>query len=137
MNGDISQIVSKIMSNPEFGNMVKELKSQNPGTTDGPAKEITVDDLMKKLPDIMGKLGGAPSSEPQAPVNLPAADAVKIEKALGALKKMDNQKCEKLLCALKPYLNRERGEVIDKAMSVMKITDILGAVQESASDGGE
>lgn len=140
MNGDLSQIVNKIMSNPEFGNLVNELKNSDLAAGSSGGKEVSADDIMKKLPDVMGMLGMNASgkeahndTEDQAtPVSAvpQSIDSEKIEKAVKALKKMDNQKCEKLLGALKPYLSRERGEVIDKAVSVMKITDILGAIQE-------
>ena len=140
MNGDLSQIVNKIMSNPEFGNLVNELKNSDLAVGNNSGKEVSTDEIMKKLPEVMGMLGmnssgketHADAEEEAKPVSAvpQSIDSEKIEKAVKALKKMDNQKCEKLLGALKPYLSRERGEVIDKAMSVMKITDILGAIQE-------
>lgn len=139
MNGDLNQIVNKIMSNPEFGNLVNELKNSDLAAGNNGGKEISADEVMKKLPEVMGMLGMNPSAQAKesddaevkaasvVPQNI---DTEKIDRAVKALKKMDNQKCEKLLGALKPYLSRERGEVINKAMSVMKITDILGAIQE-------
>lgn len=145
MNEDFSQIVNKILSMPEFGSMVNELKSSTAATEETGKKEISSEEITKKLPEIMEKLGlrssseesvkGSRPNETEKSVSLSSADSEKIEKAVKTLKKMDNQKCEKLLGALKPYLSRERGEVIDKAMSVMKITDILGAVQEINPEG--
>lgn len=162
MNEEINQIVSQIMSNPEFGNLVNELKQSGVGQNgELPSAEV----LMRQLPAVMEMLGKNGQSHAETGTNgrlsadresagtsgengrgeteqgekgspaplqeqiLPAEQAVQLDKVMRAVKRMDSQKCEKLLAALKPYLRRERGEVIDKAMSVMKITDILGAMQ--------
>lgn len=124
MNEDLSQMIGKIMSNPEFGNLVNQLKNSELGEKVRTDEMPSADDMAKKIPELMGMLGQSGNANPNP-------DAVKIEKALGALKKMDNRNCEKLLGALKPYLNSQRGEVIDKAMSMMKITDLLGAIQQT------
>ena len=39
------------------------------------------------------------------------------------------EKRNKLLSALKPYLSRNRCEIIDKCVSVIQITDIVEALQ--------
>ena len=70
----------------------------------------------------------------QSGSQIPSADSEKISKALSSLRKLDNRNCEKLLSALKPYLRNERGEVIDKAVSMLKITDILGVLQQTDSE---
>ncbi len=135
MEKDLNQIVSQIMANPEFGNLVKELKQSNAASSGENGSTVPTDEVMKKLPEVMQMLGmgqSQPSSaQPEAPAESSGAgeEQVKIDRALKAIKKMDSQKCERLLGALKPYVNKERGEVIDKAVSVMKITDILGAIQ--------
>ena len=46
-NGDISSIISKIVSNPEFAGMVNELRAQNG------AEETTREEMLSKLPDVM------------------------------------------------------------------------------------
>ncbi len=127
MNEDLSQLVGKIMSSPGFGELVNELKQSGVGSANGqPDDKVsgsppTTEELSAKLPSILSALGstGTPSK---------SIDSGTIDKAMNALRKMDSGNCEKLLCALKPYLNRERGDVIDKAVSVMKITDLLGAM---------
>ena len=126
MNEDLSQMIGKIMANPEFGNLVNQVKSSGLVEKAQSAEIPSAEDMADKIPALLGMLGqsGAPTSNP---------DTAKIEKALGALRKMDNRNCEKLLCALKPYLNSQRGEVIDKAMSMMKITDLLGVIQQTDS----
>ncbi len=133
---DLSQMIGKIMSNPEFGNLVNQLKES--GLTENapsqpsspPSEEQAKEELSKKLPDLMGMLT-------QSGLSTDAVDSAKIQKAVGALKKLDNRNCEKLLCALKPYLNSQRGEVIDKAMSMMKVTDILNLIQQTGQNGGK
>lgn len=133
MNDDLSQMIGKIMANPEFGSLVNQLKntelsSENTeGKKNAPSPaEVDPAEVAKKIPDLMGMLNQT---------KIPPSDSAKIEKALGTLKKMDNRNCEKLLSALKPYLRSERGEIIDKAVSMMKITDMLGALQQM--DSGE
>ena len=137
MNEDFSQMIGKIMANPEFGNLVNQLKSS--GLTDGKNEEAVpaavvqdtgnptppaADEIAQKLPELMSLIG-------QSGEIAQSADAAKIQKALGTLRKLDNRNCEKLLAALKPYLNSQRGEVIDKAMSMMKLTDLLGVIGQT------
>lgn len=124
MNEDLTQMIGKIMSNPEFGNLVNQLKSSGVMGENPTQPEPSAEDLSKKLPQLMGMLT-------QSGGQLPKQDSEKITKALGSLQKLDNRNCEKLLCALKPYLRNERGEVIDKALSMLKITDLLGVLQQT------
>jgi len=125
VNEDLSQMISKIMSSPGFGNLVNELKQSGAeGASESAEKPApSPEEMAKKIPELLHSMG----ADGKTPEN---ADAAKINKAVNALSKMDNKNCEKLLCALKPYLNKERGEVIDKAMNVMKLTDILNLLGE-------
>lgn len=127
MNEDLSLVIEKIMSNPEFGNLVNQLKNSGIAEEKRPHSDPTADEITKKLPDLMGLLT-------QSGSQIPSADSEKISKALSSLRKLDNRNCEKLLSALKPYLRNERGEVIDKAVSMLKITDILGVLQQTDSE---
>ncbi len=133
MNEDLSRLVGKIMASPGFGELVSELKQSGIGaespaqgtgsTADGAASQgtPTPEEITARLPSIMAALGSPGNS-------VKSIDGGAIDKAVRAIQKMDSGNCEKLLCALKPYLNKGRGEVIDKAVSVMKITDLLGAM---------
>ncbi len=138
MNEDLGNIIGKIMSTPGFGNLVNELKTSGALSEVGgdakvsadPADLPSPDAMAEKLPALLAALGNGNGGKK-------SPEGEQIEKAVSALKKMDSKNCEKLLCALKPYLNKERGEVIDKAMSVMKITDLLGTVSDlTGGDGG-
>ncbi len=133
MNEDLSQIIGKIMSNPEFGNLVNSLKES------GIAEQVS--SPAKGTPSEQ-EAGGIPQNLPQiaealtkSGLSADTVDSAKIEKAVNAFRKLDNRNCEKLLCALKPYLNSQRGEVIDKAMSMMKVTDILTLLQQNGQGG--
>ncbi len=133
MNEDLSQVIGKIMANPEFGNLVTQLKnsglaetanastapmnSTSQANAEKPQPKDTAA-IAEMLPEIMNALH-------QSGVSPTSGDSANIEKAMSSLKKLDNRNCEKLLAALKPYLNNQRGEVIDKAMSVMKMTDLV------------
>ena len=130
MNEDLSQMIGKIMSDPAFGNLVTQLKSSGIAEEKAPQKEPSPEEIAGKLPDVVEMLA-------KSNLNLSGNDSEKIGKALSSLRKLDNRNCEKLLSALKPYLRNERGEIIDKAVSMLKITDILSVLQQTDPDKKE
>lgn len=156
---DLSTIIGKIVQNPEFAEMVGSIKGEEGG---GNTADIT-NEMMSKLPDILSMvspmLGGISEKDEKKekderedkkdngdPENASAVSAHPISSHHDkGLKKYDKSRAEKLLCALKPYLNRERCEIIDKCVSVMQITDVVGAFQgldaigvlTKKNDGGE
>ena len=52
MDGDLNKMVQNILQNPEFQNLVKEIKRD---TNEKP--EINTDNIMAKLPEMMSILG--------------------------------------------------------------------------------
>lgn len=129
-NGDIASIISKIVENPEFAGMVNEIKGKSGG-------ETSTDDIMASLPQIMSMvspmLDSSKPHEERAPVvEEKHANPSNNERAVSALAskagKYDKARATKLMQALKPYLTHERAEIIDKCVSVMQISDIVGSL---------
>ena len=117
MENDISSMISKIVQNPEFVGMVNELRG------DGKDAASTQKEMLDKLPDVMSMvspmLGGSGGESERKPEQQPTA----VTKS----GKYDKVRATRLMQALKPYLSHERAEIIDRCVSVMQITDIVGA----------
>lgn len=134
MENDISSMISKIIQNPEFAEMVKELRG-----SDESAAEVQKE-MMEKLPGVLetvspllGGKGGSDKAEKEADSKSERADEAgegeeKSKAAFKSVQKYDKGKAEKLMCALKPYLNPERCLIIDRCLSVMQLTDVVGAL---------
>jgi len=124
-NEDLSSVIEKIIKNPEFAGMVNEIK----GGGQESASDVS-EEMMKKLPDVMKMVSSMFGSNETKTDK--AADAVSepnlIETKLPLSKKYDKARAEKLLYALKPYLHGGRGDIIDKCLSVMQISDIARAI---------
>ncbi len=132
----IAQMVEQIMKNPELTGIINELRGTSGGT---PA--VSQEEILSHLPDVMAMLkpmtGDGDTSGP--PPEIPASPAQSSEtaapqenvKAVSAAfpKKYDRNRAEKLMAALKPYLNETRCDIIDKCVSVLQITDVVGAMQ--------
>ncbi len=139
-NEDVSSIVGKIMENPEFQNLVRELKHDQNSDS---AEKNSSDDIMKKLPEVlsavaplMGSISGGGEEKKESLDEKRDKEDKKESSNEGAnlfggfgMKKYDKARAEKLLFALKPYLNRSRCEMIDRCVSVMQITDIMSAIE--------
>jgi len=140
---DIGQMVEQIMKNPEFTGIINELRGGS-----GDAPPVSQGEILSRLPDVMSMLkpligeGGGKTEEtpvktdssaetipPERQDSVPAS--AEASKAVSALlpKRYDKNRAEKLMSALKPYLNASRCEIIDKCVSVMQITDVVGALQ--------
>ncbi len=104
----LASMVQKLIENPAVGDMLG-------GLMVGAQKE------------------GADQKEKPAET-FPLKDSPKVEEkeavAVSRLipKKYDKARAEKLLYAIKPYLNPTRCAIIDKCVSVMQITDLMGAL---------
>lgn len=122
-NSDISSIISKIVQNPEFAEMVNELRSENG------AGETTPEEMLGKLPEIMKTvspmIGGMTGNEGKAPDKENGSPHPVQKKNSG---KYDKVRATKLMQALKPYLSPQRADIIEKCVSVMQIGDIVGAL---------
>lgn len=124
MDSDISSMIQKIMQNPEFSNMVKELRGEmgnNAQSVDASkSTEDTTADMMAKLPDVMAMLSPIIGKSESTSSSENNNDIIP--------KKYDKAKAEKLLFAIKPYLNGTRSDIIDKCVSVMQLSDVMGTL---------
>ncbi len=132
---DIAQMVENIMKNPEFTGIINELRGGDSGNT----PQVSQGEILSHLPEVMsmlkpliGDTGGSTPKENRESgksESIPAASGA--GKAVSAIlpKKYDKSRAEKLMAALKPYLNSNRCEIIDKCVSVMQITDVVEALQ--------
>ena len=121
---ELSSVIEKIIKNPEFAGMVSELKGGERANTEDVSQE-----MMKKLPDVMNMVSsmfGGSEAKAESPAESVATSVVDGAKPVSP--RYDKGKAEKLLCALKPYLNSGRGEIIDRCLSVMQISDIARAI---------
>ncbi len=120
MADDIGSMVEKIIGNPEFRNLVGELR----GSGEAPDSDA----LMSRLPEVMAAISPLLSSSESVPPSgseakpSPPADIPVVSGG-----KFNRKNAERLLTALRPYLRASRCGIIDKCMSVMQITDLIGA----------
>lgn len=120
MNGDLTEMLKKIIENPEFSGMVGELRGDGDG-------ESAARDMMEKLPGIMEMVKPMLGSGVSEENSTPKEKAEKQETTM-VMKKYDKARAEKLMCALKPYLKPARCEMIDKCLSVMQIGDVMNVL---------
>ena len=122
---DISSIISKIIENPEFTEMVSELRGSDP--------ESTSKELKANLPSVLDMVSpllsgaAAKSDESDRHENEKPAE----EKAVVTPRKYDKDRAGKLMLAIKPYLRPERCRIIDSCVSLMQFGDaanLLGAL---------
>lgn len=125
----IAQMVEQIMKNPEFTGIINELRGGS-----GNTPQVSQTEILSHLPDVMSMLKPLVGDAAPPPKEDKAESIPKPEentKAVSAFlpKKYDKNRAEKLMAALKPYLNQNRCEIIDKCVSVIQITDIVEALQ--------
>lgn len=133
-SSSIGQMVEQIMKNPELTGIINELRGASDGT---PA--VSQAEILSHLPDVMAMLkpmvgdtsGPPPEKRESAAESTEAPAPEETAKAVSAAvpKKYDRNRAEKLMAALKPYLNETRCDIIDKCVSVLQITDVVGAMQ--------
>ena len=135
----IAQAVEQIMKNPELTGIINELRGGS-----GNAPPVSQTEILSHLPDVMAMLkpfAGTSDTDPAVTAKTQvAAEENRIEehgkaekngKAVSSVQpnKYDKDRAEKLMAALKPYLSRNRCEIIDKCVSVIQITDIVEALR--------
>ena len=147
---DLGAAVERIMTDPAFSRMVKELGGGDGG------------DLMEKLPKVMETLGPmlgggnggeavpsspgssgtraapAESSEPAESGAGPAMPADGILSKAGS-RPYNRSDAEKLFLALKPYLGERRRELADRCVSLMQMGELMkaaGLLSRHGAGGG-
>lgn len=144
---DLGTMVEKIIGNPEFQGMVKGLRGEG-----GDAG-----DLMSRLPELMARLGplmggaggeadpgsgpdrsapGPSEPSPGAPASDPG-EGPQSESAPPLVRggRFNRRNAERLLAALRPYLGERRQGIVDKCMSVVQITELIGAAGMTDGSG--
>ena len=125
---DLAAAVERIMADPAFGKMVKELGGGDMG------------DLRERVPQVMETLGpllggmdgkkdegeGAAPEPAQRETSDDGADHVKPT-VLTVPKSWDRTNAERLFLALKPYLGDRRRDLVDRCLSVMRMGALLKA----------
>jgi len=155
MDGDLNAMVQNILQNPEFTALVKEIRTQN-----GADGEVDTAKVMDKLPEMLAAFGlqnregkqepsqGEESSQesqrnaPENPTKASAQNTSGVSDGIpsvlaGFLKPGGQEKRNKLLCALKPYLSPARCSLIDKAINAMQLGEVLGVMQSVQSNPSE
>ena len=135
---DISEMIKGVMQNPEFAGLVKELRGD-----EGKNTSDIQSDIMSKLPEIMSMLGPRVNGQSDSRKNENNTKSSKDEgradpgaaKLLKKLDKFDKTKATRLMSAIKPYLSRERCDMIDKCMSVIQIGDVMAVLRGMDSYG--
>lgn len=139
-NGDLTGMVEGIMKNPEFAELLNEIRGSS---GNDPKKKITTDEMLSHLPEVMAMLGpiaGAATADSSDKVNAEKNESETAETTEGKSvetasvltkpsKKYDKKRAERLMSALKPYLNPGRCEIVDKCLSVMQLTDVVETLQ--------
>lgn len=139
-NGDLTGMVEGIMKNPEFAELLNEIRGNSGNDS---KKKITTDEMLSHLPEVMAMLGpiaGAATADSGDKVNAEKNESETAENTEGKSveaasvlakppKKYDKKRAERLMSALKPYLNPGRCEIVDKCLSVMQLTDVVETLQ--------
>ena len=121
---DLGAMMSRIMENPEFANLVESLRTGtgNTGAT-----------------DVKATSGEEAADEPQRAADSSGSetDDVRRDDIVSAIAPLvknlnrdshvreDVERRNRLLSALKPYLNRNRQEMIDRVMAISRITGLF------------
>ena len=95
---ELSRIVSLIMQNPQ---LISEISS-----------------LAKREPDV--------PVESTAPSESTSAESVKVAADVPSIASRRNARSQ-LLCALKPYVSKERAGAIDSMISIAEILEVMKA----------
>lgn len=112
----ISGAINKILEHPELIGMIGSML-----TTPKPSDDISTDTPEENTAAVEAKptaTGGADMLTSLAPI------LSKLQSSKGALPHKDDKR-ECLLCALKPYLSKERCEAIDQMLKISRISDIF------------
>ena len=127
--GDLGEMVGKLMSDPQVASLVKRLKEDNAsesgrvGEEDGSAPQPVADGESASEGE-----GAAPREEALSGL-MQTLGPILGQAAKGS---RDTENRNRLLNALKPYVNKERRDVIDKVTSISSLTGILDAAHRGS-----
>ena len=134
----MSDIFSKIMANPDFMQVVSELKSNINNTSENTSEPEESNKVQSSEnsennetafslpPEIMSKL-------PQLLSSFSTINTISNSENKKSLDKPSSSNHKKLLYALKPYLSKSRQEAIDNILRITEITDVIGKISSNNS----
>lgn len=127
-NSDLSAMIGKIMQNPEFAGMISEMRGKQESAADVSKDMMShLDEVVKMAGPMLGGIGEKEQPKPE-PAESSEQGGTKAPFKM-PYSREERVRAEKLMQALKPYLNKSRCEIIDKCMSVMQLGDVVGALQ--------
>lgn len=109
-NMDISKIIGIIMENPDVIQKIKALAEQAEPASATEAETV---------PEASTE-----DSAPSVAVEEPTYEAAAAPKRIFG---GDKKQRSTLLCALKPYISKNRAQAIDTMLSIMEVLDIMKA----------
>ena len=121
MAQDIGSIVERIMKDPEFVGLVNELRGTENGEVPDPA------DISSRLPEMLRGLAPMLGSGEKKEEDGKKGEEEKEPVPAPRFGSFNRANAERLLAALKPYLGERRREMIARCVSVLQITDLIGA----------
>ena len=113
---NISEVINLIMQNPQMLNMIKNLAGTVGNTSDAEgapdSEKLSSADEVNVAPELIEK---------------PVPDETPASAEVGAI--MHNRdkgaRRKHLLCALKPYVSKERAKAIDSMLSIAELFDVI------------
>lgn len=119
---DLGGMMNRLMENPEFMSIVKSLRENTESPESVDAKEI------EKLETYSSSKGtdAAPGANLTEEKLMDTVSAMApLIKNIGGAHGDEVERRNRLLAALKPYLNRDRQEMIDRIMALSRITGLM------------
>ncbi|MBQ7475267.1 MAG: hypothetical protein IJS78_05035 [Clostridia bacterium] len=123
---DIGEVLGKLMSDPQFASLVRRMKEDDKKEEDA-APQSAETPAADGSPAEGGGDGGAPEGREALEGVIDSLGPI-LRSGGGESGSTANR--NRLLSALKPYVSRERRDLIDKVTSISKLTSILDSAQK-------
>lgn len=137
MDGDLTKKISEIMANPEFQSLVQALRGGE-GMPDASEVSAKLPEMLSAFgPMLSGLMDNAEKGEDAVEKTEDKAEGTDGKSVLAKSFLGDPGNRSRLLIALKPYLSRERGVLIDRALSAMQFGEMLGSAGGKSGGGDE
>lgn len=128
------QTVEHIMKSPELVGIINELRGSGDPSGDNAVSQTEILSHLPEVTAMLRPLLGDTSADTAASTAEEVQDVQEVQdvrpvSAAPSPKKYDKARAEKLMSALKPYLSKNRCDMIDKCVSVIQLTDVVEALQ--------
>ena len=134
----LPDIMREIMASPRFGEIMNSIRGPEPEPQNEVSMPTIPPDVLAKLPDIISALTGGNEDTEKITDKLPGVMSAlsgigekkeKPKKAPPILGGDANRKA--LLKALRPYMNHERQNVIDRVIQFSSMAEIMASLMGS------